>query len=241
MRTAVVEEAYEVVDAIERGDDANLEEEIGDLFLVLSAIVRMKEEQGAFGPREVFEAICAKLVRRHPHVFGSSKVSGSAEVLQQWERIKSREPGKDQEGSALDGVPRSRPPLERALGLQKKAAKKGFDWDRVDGILDKLAEERRELEQEISGAADPGRVASELGDLLFTVVNLSRFLKADPSRALAATNRTFERRFRELERRAREQGRDLESMTLQEMDGIWEDIKREEGSGAPTARPGSET
>ena len=225
MRMNLVEEAYEVVDAIEQGDDRNLEEEIGDLFLVASAILSMKEESGSFGPDGVFAAVCAKLVRRHPHVFGDAEVDSSAAVLEQWERIKRSEPGKESKTSAVDGVPRGLPPMERANELQRKAAKVGFDWDDARGILAKLEEERGELESALQGAV-AAEIEEEVGDLLFTVVNLGRKLGVDPSRALAATVRRFEARFREMERRIRERGGELKGMSLAEMDAVWEEVKR---------------
>jgi len=223
MRTSLVEEAYEVVDAIEQHDDRNLEEEIGDLFLVAAAIVAMKEEEGVFGPDGVFGSVCAKLVRRHPHVFGDAVVDTAAAVLEQWERIKKAEPGKERTDSAVEGVPRGFPPLERAHELQRKAAKVG--WDDAGGILGKLEEERHELEGAVAGGVRE-QVEEELGDLLFTVVNLGRKLGVDPGRALAATNRKFEARFREMERRIRQQGRTLEGMSLAEMDAVWDEVKQ---------------
>ena len=225
MRMSLVEEVFEIVDAIEASDDANLEEEIGDLFLVASAIMRMREEAGAFGPDQVFEEACAKLVRRHPHVFGESSVKDAQAVLEQWERIKRAEPGKSGSGSALDGVPRSYPPLERAHELQRKAAKVGFDWEDATGILAKLDEEREELREAVAGSGREA-VEEEIGDLLFTVVNLSRKLGVEPTRALAATNRKFDARFREMERRIAAGGKKLEEMTLKEMDAVWEEVKR---------------
>jgi tetrapyrrole methylase family protein / MazG family protein len=225
MRMNLVEEAYEVVDAIEAGDDANLEEEIGDLLLVASSIVRMKEEEGAFGPDDVFRRVCEKLVRRHPHVFGDAVADSSAAVLEQWERIKRGEPGKEHKSSAVDGVPRGLPPLERAKELQHKAAKVGFDWDDAAGILAKLDEERRELVAAMAGSARE-EIEEEVGDLLFTVVNLGRKLGVDPSRALASTVRKFEARFREMERRILASGGKLEAMSLAEMDAVWDEVKK---------------
>jgi tetrapyrrole methylase family protein/MazG family protein len=225
MCSSLVEEAYEVVDAIEQKDDSNLEEEIGDLFLVASAIMRMKEEQGHFGPDEVYASVCAKLVRRHPHIFGDAEVHTAEAVLEQWDRIKKAEKGAERSGSALDGVPRGYPPLERANELQHKAAKVGFDWDDAKGILAKLGEERRELEEALAGGGSAA-VEEEIGDLLFTVVNLGRKLGVDPARALAATNRKFEARFREMERRIQAHGGTLSGMSLAEMDVVWEQVKQ---------------
>jgi MazG family protein len=227
MRGALVEEVFEIVDAVEIGDIQNLEEEIGDLFLVASSILRMQEEAGRFGPDQVFDAVCAKLVRRHPHVFGDANAPYSAEkVIEQWERIKKTEPGKDRDGSAVSGVPRGLPPLERAGELQRKAAKVGFDWDDATAILAKLQEEREELEAALAGTAGSAAIEEEIGDLLFTVVNLGRKLGVDPARALAATNRKFEARFREMERRIHARGGDLASMTLTDMDAVWDEVKR---------------
>lgn len=225
MRSALVEEAYEIVDAVEAGDVPNLVEEIGDLFLVASSIVAMHEESGLFGPDEVFQEVCDKLVRRHPHVFGGGRqIDRPSEVLEQWERIKRSEPGKEKDGSRLAGVPRGLPPLERAQELQHKAAKVGFDWAQARDILAKLDEERGELEAALASGDGPNR-EEEIGDLLFTVVNLARKLGVDASRALAGTSRKFEARFREMERRIRERGGELERMSLAEMDAVWEEVK----------------
>lgn len=237
MRMNLVEEAYEVVDAIESGDDANLEEELGDLLLVASSIVRMKEEAGAFGADEVFRSVCDKLVRRHPHVFGDAVADSSAAVLEQWERIKQGEPGKESTRSALDGVPRGLPPLERANEVQRKAAKVGFDRADASAVLAKLDEGRLELEAAMTSSG-PGRqeeIEEEVGDLLFTVVNLGRKLGVEPSRALAATVRTFEARFREMERRVLAAGGRLEAMSMADMDALWARVKRvEKPRGAGT-------
>lgn len=225
MRDSLVEEAYEIVDAIETGDVANLKEEIGDLFLVASSILHMHDEAGDFGPDAVFEGVCEKLVRRHPHVFGEATAATAAAVLEQWDRIKKTEPGRRVDDSALAGVPRGLPPVERAHELQRKAAKVGFDWEAARQILDKLDEERGELEEVIDGD-DPARREEEIGDLLFTVVNLGRKLGVDTARALAASNRKFESRFREMESRIRASGRALKGMSLAEMDAVWDEVKR---------------
>ena len=226
MRGSLVEEAYEIVDAVEAGDDANLREELGDLMLVALSIVRMREEAGAFGVDQVFDEVCAKLVRRHPHVFGGASAETAAAVLEQWDRIKWAEKAASghTDTSALAGVPRGLPALERAHELQRKAAKVGFDWPEARPILDKLDEERRELADAL-GRMDAANLEEEIGDLLFTVVNLGRKLGVDTAGALSAANRKFETRFREMEKRIGERGGELPAMSLAEMDAVWDEVK----------------
>jgi MazG family protein len=224
LRTSLLEEAYECVDAIDREDARNLCEELGDLCLVASMIAVIEEERERLSLSEALDGVCAKLIRRHPHVFGEKREEDVGRILEQWQRIKQREPGKEANASAIDGVPVSFPPLDRALGLQKKAAKVGFDWPDAEPVYDKLQEEIGETR---AASADPEALEGEIGDLLFTVVNLARLLHVDPARALGAANRKFEARFRELERRLHASGRDFEDVDLAAMDRIWDQIKSE--------------
>ncbi len=239
MRASLVEEVYECLDAIDGGDDPNLREELGDLYLLVTLVAVMKEQEGAFTVADVLESICAKLIRRHPHVFGDASASTSGEVLAQWDAIKAGEKGPARPDSALDGVPGSLPALDRAIAIQKKAAKTGFDWPDAAPVWEKLDEEIAELREAVA-AGDQGKVENEVGDMLFTVVNLSRALGIDPGIALRGSNGKFERRFRQIEARLREAGTDPASAGLERMDAIWNQLKAEEADapgcgGAPSA------
>ena len=227
MRASLVEELYECLDAIDGSDDSNLREELGDLYLLVTLIAVMKEQEGAFTVADVLEGICGKLIRRHPHVFGDSSARSFAEVLAQWEAIKADEKGPARPGSALDGLPGSLPPLERAFAIQRKAAKTGFDWPDAAPVWEKLDEEIAELREAVA-SGDQSKVENEVGDMLFTVVNLSRALGIDPGLALRGSNGKFERRFRQVETRLREAGMDPASAGLQRMDAIWNQLKAEE-------------
>jgi tetrapyrrole methylase family protein/MazG family protein len=227
LRGNLIEEAYEAISAIEEGDEENLREELGDLLLVLTMIAYMREQEGSFQVSEVLEHISAKLVRRHPHVFGDARKETPAEVIEQWDHIKENLEGKKPKNSVLDRVPRTLPPLERAFEIQQKVAKVGFDWDGVEPVWDKLAEEIREL-REAHGKGDPRRVEAEFGDLLFTVVNLGRLMNLDPTLALNGTNQKFIGRFQELERRLAGQGSSPKQAGLARMDAVWNQIKGED-------------
>jgi MazG family protein len=223
-----IEEAYEVADAIERQDMAGLEEELGDLLLQVVFHARMGEEIGQFSFDSVAEAIVAKMLRRHPHVFGAAEAAGIAAVNDNWETIKAaeraRKPLGDQPASVLDGVARALPALARAEKLQRRAARVGFDWGAPEPILDKIAEEIGELGAELP-IADKARIEDEIGDVLFAVVNLARHLEIDPEVALRGTNTKFERRFKFIEKMLLEQGRTPETSTLDEMDTLWKQAK----------------
>jgi ATP diphosphatase len=231
-----IEEAYEVADAIERGDVEDLREELGDLLLQVVFHARMAEEAGLFDFGGVVEAITAKLIRRHPHVFGEARDLDPEAVKALWGRIKAEEKRQRTEArrragaaeepvnSTLGGVPRSMPALTRALKLQEKAAKVGFDWDDVRGVLAKLREEIAETEAEIRAGAKE-KLAAEIGDLIFAAVNLARFVEVDPESALRAANGKFERRFFHIERRLAENGRQPEAAGLAEMEALWQEAK----------------
>ncbi len=228
MRENLVEEAYECVDAIDKNDDENLKEELGDILLVIAMIVRMKEQENRFTFSQVLDGISEKLVRRHPHVFGDSVVSDSGEVVEQWDRIKKDVEGK-KKGSIFDTIPASLPPLERALKLQKKAAKVRFDWKESGPIVLKLKEEVGELEQALL-ANDSVDAEEEFGDILFTIVNIGRFASINPSIALNRTNEKFKARFMEVEKRLAEMGIPVEKAGLELMDSLWNSIKAESKS-----------
>ena len=234
-----VEEAYEVADAIERGAIEDLREELGDLLLQVVFHARMAEEAGLFDFGGVIEAITAKLVRRHPHVFGDAEAVSSDEVKALWGRIKadekraklaSKTTGAQPQAAkarALDGAPLALPALSRAMKLQERAGKVGFDWNNVHTVLDKIKEEVAEVEAEIAeGSAEA--LSSEVGDLLFAAVNLARHLKVDPEAALRSANAKFERRFAHIEDRLAEAGHTPESASLDEMEELWAEAKAQE-------------
>jgi ATP diphosphatase len=226
-----LEEAYEVADAIVRGNLDDLRDELGDLLLQVVFHARMAEEQGAFDFGDVIAAITTKLIRRHPHVFADVKGLSTAAVNRQWEEIKAGEKAARNDAAApegaLSGVPVTLPALTRALKLQQKAGKVGFDWNDPRAVLAKIREETDEIEAEIE-AGRSAEACAELGDLLFAVVNLARHLDADPEAMLRATNAKFERRFAAIEATLAERGRTPQQSTLAEMDALWTAAKAAE-------------
>ena len=228
-----IEEAYEVADAIARGDLADLKDELGDLLLQVAYHARMAEEQGAFNFADVVEGITAKMIRRHPHVFADSDGHTAEAVKGLWERIKRQEKAERGEAAptgALTGVPLALPALTRALKLQDKAGRVGFDWNDPRAVLAKIREEADEIEAELDGA-DKAKTAAEVGDLLFAVVNLARHLDADPEDILRDTNRKFERRFASIERALAARGQTPKDASLAEMDALWDAAKAAEKLG----------
>ncbi len=225
-----IEEAYEVADAIAREDWAELRAELGDLLFQVVFYSQIAHEEGRFDFAAVARGIVEKMTRRHPHVFGDECYADAAEQTAAWERIKASEAAENpqQPVGALDGVPLALPALTRAVKLQKKAARVGFDWGAVEPVLAKLAEEIGEIRHEIEIQAPPDRLADELGDVLFVVANLARHLKLDPEAALRGTNAKFERRFRRIEHWLAADGRTPTRSTLAEMDALWERAKAEE-------------
>jgi tetrapyrrole methylase family protein / MazG family protein len=242
LRGSVVEEAYELVEAIDEEDPPHVAEEAGDLYLLATMIPYMYEQSGAFSVAQVLDGLCGKLVRRHPHVFGDSDASTPEAVLKQWDEIKEKVEGRRKKDSLLDEVSRALPPLERAYKLQKKAAKVGFDWADSSSVWAKAREELAESEEACEAAASAMAVASgdraaseardaleeELGDLLFSAVNLARFLKVDPAIALASANEKFSRRFRTVEKRMAEAGSVLSAENMALMDKFWDEAKATE-------------
>ncbi len=223
-----LEEAYEVADAIARNDLADLKDELGDLLLQVVFHARMAQERGAFDFGDVVEAIAAKLIRRHPHVFGTAGSQTPQAVEGLWERIKAEEKaarGEPQQG-ALAGVPVALPALTRALKLQAKAGKVGFDWNDPRAVLRKIREETDEIEAALDG--DGTDAAAEVGDLLFAAVNLARHLRADPEAVLRQTNQKFERRFAAIEQALAGRGKKPQDATLAEMDALWDAAKAQE-------------
>jgi len=228
-----LEEAYEVADAIARNDLADLRDELGDLLLQVVFHARMAQEQDAFDFGDVVQSLTEKLIRRHPHVFGDARGATPEAVNALWDRIKSEEKARKTNGrdrtleGALAGVPVTLPALTRALKLQTKAGKVGFDWNDPRAVLKKIREEADEIEADLD-RGDRAGAAAEVGDLLFAVVNLARHLDTDPEGVLRATNRKFERRFGAIERALAARGKTPQDASLQEMDDLWNAAKRDE-------------
>ena len=216
-----IEEAYEVADAIARGSRAELCEELGDLLLQSIYHAQMAEEEGSFGFDDVVEAVCTKMIRRHPHVFGDEEARSATLAKGFWEDMKAREREGQPKRRVLDGVPVALPGLTRAVKLQSKAAKVGFDWPSVENVYDKISEEVAEFRD-----APDSKKAEEYGDLLFAMANVARHLGIDPEAALRAANGKFERRFAHIETRLAEAGKTPKDSNLEEMDSLWDEAKR---------------
>ena len=233
VKPMTIEEAYEVAEAIDEGDDPALAGELGDLLLQVVFHADMAEERGAFDIDTVIDKVREKMVRRHPHVFGEVSAGTSGEVLRSWEAQKQAEraaTGKDQkDASLLDGVSKGLPAILEAFQMTTKAGRVGFDWPDAASVLPKLDEELAELRAAMGALpADSDQVRDEVGDLLFVLVNLARRLGVDPESALKSSNRKFRRRFKHVEARLREQGRTPAESTLEEMDGFWDEAKAAE-------------
>lgn len=240
-----IEEAYEVADAIERGDFDHLPGELGDLLFQVVYYSQLAREEGRFEFAQVVDAITTKLVHRHPHVFPDGDLYGAVDVAkleeaavkQRWEEIKAEERAEKaaapEQLSLLDDVPTALPSLSRAIKLQKRAAQVGFDWPEALPVVDKVREELDEVLEAMS-ENDPEAIAEEIGDLLFVVSNLARHLKVDPETALRAANGKFERRFRFIEQALREAGRNMEDCALDELDALWGEVKKLEKQQTPS-------
>jgi len=229
LKPFVIEESYEVVDAIDNNDRAALLEEIGDFLLQAVFITELMREEGSFDVYDSITAIHDKLVRRHPHVFGDVEAHDAEQVLVNWEKLKSEERKKDNKGGVLSGVPASLPALLKASRLTEKAARVGFDWRGTEEVFHKVDEEIAELREAIGGG-DPARIHDEIGDLLFTVANIARKLDVNPEEALQSTNRKFTRRFESMESRVHADDKNLDQLTLEEMDALWDEAKAAERS-----------
>ena len=226
LRPYLIEEAYEVLDAIEREDWAHLPEELGDLQLQIVFQAQMASESGLFSIEDVIDAISRKLIRRHPHVFGEESIDTAGRVVKRWEEIKAEEKAErgTRAGSILDETPRHQPAVLEAYDLGKRASRKGFDWERYEDLIAKLREEAEELAAARAGG-DTDNLEDEVGDLLFMAVNIARFLKVNPELALKRSNRKFRERFGYIERALQARGRTLEESTLEEMEELWQQAK----------------
>jgi MazG family protein len=222
LRSLTIEETYELADAITEHDWKGIKEEIGDLLLHMLFYAKIGAEQKQFTLEEAIHGICDKLVARHPHIYGDIKVKDEEEVKQNWEKLKLKEGKK----SVLSGVPASLPSVVKATRLQEKAKQVGFEWDYREQVWDKVQEEMQELQEAVNGQGQE-RVEEEFGDVLFSLVNYARFLQVDAENALEKTNKKFISRFTGMEQQALAQGKPLADMTLQEMDAIWDSIKKQ--------------
>jgi len=224
LKPFLVEECYEVVDALDEGNPEKIKEELGDLLFQIMFHARIAEEQGHFSIVDVITAIDQKMTRRHPHVFGNKKLATDREVLANWEEIKKKEKGHEGRKSLLEGVPKELPSLLRAHRLQERAARVGFDWNHLNEALPKLDEEIAEFKESLK-SEDASKIEEELGDLFFMLVNLSRFLDVNPDEALRKTISKFIKRFRYIEESASNAGKSLNDMTLDEMEALWQESK----------------
>ncbi|MCL1813239.1 MAG: nucleoside triphosphate pyrophosphohydrolase [Treponema sp.] len=243
LRGSLIEETYECIEAIDEENPVHIREELGDLFLLVTMISYIHQQENTFTVSDVLNDVSEKLIRRHPHVFGELRKKNekgdlsSGEVLDNWARIKVEQEGRKPKNSILDEISGALPPLDRAFQLQKKAAKQGFDWPDIEGVLDKLREELAEVEAAVSQSSAPELTApgpentgksaleEELGDLLFSAVNLCRFLKIEPSLALQRTNIKFIKRFSHVEKKMKECGKPMETAHLDVMDQFWNEAK----------------
>lgn len=222
----LIEETYEVIEAINKKDEVLLCEELGDLLMQIVFHSQMEEDAGTFEFNNVTDGICKKLIERHPHVFGEVEISGVDDVLTNWDAIKRKSKGQKTTEESMLSVPKELPALMRATKLQKKAADVGFDWNDVSGALDKIGEETAELKAAIANN-DINNMSEELGDLLFSVVNVSRFIKVDAEEALTAASDKFLARFAEVEKLANKRGIDMKASTIEELDALWDEVKKQ--------------
>lgn len=227
LRQMTIEETYELADAVSDENWVGIREELGDLMLHILFYARIGKEQQQLTLEEVLQQIAEKLINRHPHIYGDVKVNDADDVKRNWEKLKIKEGKK----SVLSGVPQSLPALMKALRIQEKAKQVGFEWDAKEQVFEKVEEELNELQEAVQNN-DPLAMEEELGDVLFSLVNYARFLQVDPDRALERTNKKFIQRFTDMEAAAMAQGRDLQNMTLEEMDALWVQIKTSAKNGS---------
>jgi len=228
VRGNLLEETYECIEAINEKEPNHIKEELGDLYLLATLLSYMYEQEGLFSVTEVIDGLSDKLIRRHPHVFASAPASSPDEALKNWTRVKVEQEGRKPKDSILDEVSRGFPPLERAWKLQKKAAKAGFDWPDAAGVIAKLKEELAEVEASLAAGTGPENTAleEELGDLLFSAVNLCRYFDIEPSVALQRTNTKFTERFKFVEKRMKENRQEMTPQNLAVMDKYWDEAKK---------------
>ncbi|MDD5644787.1 MAG: nucleoside triphosphate pyrophosphohydrolase [bacterium] len=228
LQNCLIEEIYELIESINENDCRKIKEELADVLFLVIFLSRIGEEKGHFNIDDVIKQGIDKMISRHPHVFGKVRVKNSDEALRQWENIKRKEPANHKRTSALDGVPKNLPALQKAEKIQKKAAKTGFDWSKAEEVIDKLEEELDELKTEIfCRKKNFERISDELGDLIFTMVNLSRFLKVDPEYSLHKSIKKFDRRFRKMEEMIKKGGKNILKLTPKKLDLYWEKSKRQ--------------
>jgi tetrapyrrole methylase family protein/MazG family protein len=225
LKPFLIEETYEILEALDRGDAHGLQEELGDLLFHIIFMARIVQEEGAFDIADVIKGVAEKMVRRHPHVFGSAAVSGPHEVEANWAKLKAAEKRRE---SLMDGLPLHLPALMRAYRLTQRASQVGFDWEHKDQVWEKLEEELKEFQEALQEGKAEG-LREELGDILFTLVNLARFIGVDPEDALRRVTQKFAERFAYLERRLREEGKAPHEVSLAEMDALWEESKGKSG------------
>ncbi len=231
LKPMLIEEAYEVLDALDGASPAELKEELGDLLFQVVFHAQIAQEKGEFHLADIIDRLHEKMIRRHPHIFGDSNLKTTHDVLKNWEDIKAAEKGTlssshpESQKSLLDGTPTRLPALHRANQLAAKASRVGFDWPDLEGVLQKLREETEEI-VEAEGTKNTEKLAHEVGDLLFVAVNVARFLGIDPETALRRSNSRFERRFRYMEAKIKAEGRELKDASLAEMDALWEQAKQ---------------
>lgn len=227
LKSTLIEETYETVEAIDSGDPSKLEEELGDLLLNVMLQAQIAAENKDFTIYDVIKTLTEKLIRRHPHVFGNVQVENSEDVVQNWEAIKSQEAGYEDRKSILDGIPNALPALLRGQKIQKRVARVGFDWDNIADVIDKVDEELGEVKESLKDS-DINAIENEIGDLLFSIVNLCRFLDLQAEESLRRTNRKFTTRFKRMEKVLEQQGKSLSDQTLADLDLIWEEVKKDE-------------
>ena len=230
LKPYLVEEAYETLEALDNNNPEEIKEELGDLLYQVLFHAKISENKNEFNITDVVESISHKMVHRHPHVFKEENLETPEEVVTQWEEIKSKEKGKANRESVLDGIPRHLPGLLRAQKLQKKAAKQGFDWDKIDDVFDKLDEEVAEFKEAVLSGKETD-MTSELGDIIFVLVNIAKFKKIDAEEALRATNNKFIKRFQHIEAKVAKCGKTLKKTSLEELEKYWQEAK---GSKLPT-------
>lgn len=227
LKSTLIEETYETVEAIDSGDSNHLKEELGDLLLNIMLQAQIADESQNFDIYDVIESLIEKLIRRHPHVFGNVDVESADEVVKNWESIKSQEEGYEDRESVLDGIPVALPALLRGQKIQKRAARVGFDWDNISDVINKIEEELKEVNDSLKNN-DQDEIEMEIGDLLFAVVNLCRFVDLQAEETLRKANRKFVRRFKLMETELNTQGKDISDQSLEELDRIWNKIKKDE-------------